>query len=207
MDAYSSLVFDKIAINDLMRIVVGRLRKQKIAVPDIIDQLNAKGVAVTRAKFDDWFMTRPDRDTTAPIAVFQVLLNVLFSLDQRIMTVTELFTLIIAARIPINVIQDYARYFPKGERNQVLKAYGFHQITWNDTLIGRDEITEAIYESLLRRYSRILVGPAGVGKTALALQVLRHYSVHTGKPTARLSLARAALSAASVGNMAIFAGG
>jgi hypothetical protein len=99
------------------------------------------------------------------------------------MTVTELFTLIIAARIPINVIQDYARYFPKAEWNQVLKAYGFHQITWNDTLIGRDEITEVIYESLLRRYSRILVGHPGVGKTALALQVLRRYSVHTGKPT------------------------
>jgi tetratricopeptide (TPR) repeat protein len=183
MDSISTNVFDKVTINDLMRIVVGRLRKQKIAVPDIIDQLNAKGVTVTRAKFDDWFMTRPDRDTTAPIAVFQVLLNVLFSLDQRIMTVTELFTLIIAARIPINVIQDYARYFPKAEWNQVLKAYGFHQITWNDTLIGRDEITEVIYESLLRRYSRILVGHPGVGKTALALQVLRHYSVHTGKPT------------------------
>lgn len=108
-----------------MRVIVGRLRKQKIAVPDIIDQLNAKGVAVTRAKFDDWFMTRPDRDTTAPIAVFQVLLNVLFSLDQRIMTVTELFVLIIAARIPINAIQDYARYFPKAEWNHVLKVYGF----------------------------------------------------------------------------------
>ncbi|NBU64926.1 MAG: ATP-binding protein [Chloroflexia bacterium] len=49
--------------------------------------------------------------------------------------------------------------------------------------MGRDEITEVIYESLLRRYSRILVGHPGVGKKALALQVLRRYSVHTGKPT------------------------
>ena len=70
MDSISQNVFAKVTINELMRIIVGRLRKQKISVPDIIDQLNANGVAVTRAKFDDWFMTRPDRDTTAPIAVF-----------------------------------------------------------------------------------------------------------------------------------------
>ncbi|MCX6015390.1 MAG: hypothetical protein NT020_07380 [Chloroflexales bacterium] len=63
MDSHSLLVFDKIAINELMRTVVGRLRKEKITVPDIIDQINAKGVAITRAKFDDWFMTRSDRDT------------------------------------------------------------------------------------------------------------------------------------------------
>ena len=183
MDAYSSLVFDKIAINDLMRTVVGRLRKQKIAVPDIIDQLNAKGVVVTRAKFDDWFMTRPDRDTTAPIAVFNALLDVLFALQPHIMTATELFSLLIATRIPINFIQEYARYFPPNEWNNVLKAYGFHQITWNDTLIGRDDITDVIYEHIVRRYNKILVGSAGVGKTAVALQVLRRYSLHTGKPT------------------------
>jgi hypothetical protein len=118
MDAYSSLVFDKIAINDLMRTVVGRLRKQKIAVPDIIDQLNAKGVVVTRAKFDDWFMTRPDRDTTAPIAVFNALLDVLFALQPHIMTATELFALLIATRIPINFIQEYARYFPPQRMEQ-----------------------------------------------------------------------------------------
>ncbi len=183
MDSISQNVFDKVTINELMRIIVGRLRKQKISVPDIIDQLNANGVAVTRAKFDDWFMTRPDRDTTAPIAVFNALLDVLFGLQPQIMTVTELFSLLIATRIPFNFIQEYARYFSPNEWNNVLKAYGFHQITWNDTLIGRDDITDVIYEHIVRHYNKILVGPAGVGKTAVALQVLRRYSLHTGKPT------------------------
>jgi tetratricopeptide (TPR) repeat protein len=183
MDSHSSLVFDKVAINELMRSVIGRLRKQKIAIPELIAHFNANGIVISRAKFDDWFMTRPDRDTTAPIAVFNALLDVIFALQPQIMTATELFALLIATRIPINFIQEYARYFPPNEWNNVLKAYGFHQITWNDTLIGRDDLTDVIYEHIVRHYNKILVGPAGVGKTAVALQVLRRYSLHTGKPT------------------------
>jgi hypothetical protein len=125
MDANSSLVFDKVAINDLMRTVIGRLRKQKITIPDIIAQLNANGIVISRAKFNDWFMTRSERDATAPIAVLHAVIDVLYALQPHIMTATELFSLLIATRMPINLIHAYAPTSPKKNGTRCSDCTGF----------------------------------------------------------------------------------
>ncbi len=188
MDSHSLLVFDKIAINELMRTVVGRLRKEKITVPDIIDQINAKGVAITRAKFDDWFMTRSDRDTTAPIAVVNGVIAVLFELQPHIMTATELFSLLIATRIPINHIHAYARYFSKDEWNGMLGLYGIHHNVWEDAIIGQEKIIQQVYSELIAGKCQIIVGEPGIGKTMIAGELMRQYQLFKGTPVVKINL-------------------
>ena len=177
MDANSSLVFDKVAINDLMRTVIGRLRKQKITIPDIIAQLNANGIAISRAKFNDWFMTRPERDATAPIAVLHAVIDVLYALQPHIMTATELFSLLIATRMPINLIHAYAPYFPKEEWNKVLGLYGIHHNLWDDAIIGQEKVIQQAYWDLLTGKCQIIVGAPGIGKTMIAGELMRQYQL------------------------------
>lgn len=188
MDANSALVFDKTAINDLMRTVVGRLRKQKITISDIVNQLNANGVIISHAKFNDWFMTRPERDTTAPIAVFNQLFNVLFTFNPQIMTASELFSLLIASRIPINVIHAYAHYVPNNEWNKMLELHGIHNTVWDDAIIGQDAVMQQLFMELLANKCQILVGEPGVGKTAIAVALLRQYQMHKGSPVIQINL-------------------
>ena len=187
MDANSSLVFDKVAINDLMRTVIGRLRKQKITIPDIIAQLNANGITISRAKFNDWFMTRPERDATAPIAVLHAVIDVLYALQPHIMTATELFSLLIATRMPINHIHAYARYFPKDEWNKVLGLYGIHHNLWDDAIIGQEKVIQQAYWDLLTGKCQIIVGAPGIGKTMIAGELMRQYQLFKGNPIVKES--------------------
>jgi len=188
MDANSSLVFDKVAINDLMRTVIGRLRKQKITIPDIIAQLNANGITISRAKFNDWFMTRPERDATAPIAVLHAVIDVLYALQPHIMTATELFSLLIATRMPINLIHAYAPYFPKEEWNKVLGLYGIHHNLWDDAIIGQEKVIQQAYWDLLTGKCQIIVGASGIGKTMIAGELMRQYQLFKGNPIVKINL-------------------
>jgi len=188
MDANSSLVFDKVAINDLMRTVIGRLRKQKITIPDIIAQLNANGITISRAKFNDWFMTRPERDATAPIAVLHAVIDVLYALQPHIMTATELFSLLIATRMPINLIHAYAPYFPKEEWNKVLGLYGIHHNLWDDAIIGQEKVIQQAYWDLLTGKCQIIVGAPGIGKTMIAGELMRQYQLFKGNPIVKINL-------------------
>ena len=188
MDSHSSLVFDKVAINDLMRTVIGRLRKQKITIPDIIAQLNANGIAISRAKFNDWFMTRSERDATAPIAVLHAVIDVLYALQPHIMTATELFSLLIATRMPINLIHAYAPYFPKEEWNKVLGLYGIHHNLWDDAIIGQEKVIQQAYWDLLTGKCQIIVGAPGIGKTMIAGELMRQYQLFKGNPIVKINL-------------------
>ena len=188
MDSHSSLVFDKVTINELMRSVIGRLRKQKIAIPALIAHFNANGTAISRAKFNDWFMTRSDRDTTAPIAVVNGVIATLFGLQPHIMTATELFSLLIATRIPINHIHAYARYFPKDEWNRMLGLYGIHHNVWDDAIIGQEKVIQQAFDELIAGKCQIIVGAPGIGKTMIAGELLRQYQLFKGTPVVKINL-------------------
>ena len=188
MDSNSSLVFDKVAINELMRRVIGRLRKQKIAIPELIAHFNANGTAISRAKFNDWFMTRPDRDTTAPIAVVNGVIATLFGLQPHIMTATELFSLLIATRIPINHIHAYARYFPKDEWNRMLGLHGIYHNVWDDAIIGQEKVIQQAFDELIAGKCQIIVGVPGIGKTMIAGELIRQYQLFKGTPVVKINI-------------------
>ena len=58
----SELFFDKPKTISIMRMAFGLLRPQRIYLPDVLNALQQRGFAVSRARFDDMFMTRPDRE-------------------------------------------------------------------------------------------------------------------------------------------------
>ena len=54
----------------LMRQIFGRLREHGIYLADVIDALRVHGVDITRTRFDDLFMTRPEREVNISVGLF-----------------------------------------------------------------------------------------------------------------------------------------
>lgn len=177
-------VYHKAQIIAIMREVMKRLRKQQRFIPDVIDAMAYRGVVLTRARVDDMFMTRPDRDVIIPHEVMQALIAVLFDFDADILQADEFLALAVATRMPIDQLQRYARYFPKTQWQTALQQHGIQVRTPHPQrmLVGRDLILKRVYAQMIAQHHILLTGPAGIGKTAVALELMRRYEMYNGQP-------------------------
>lgn len=177
--------FDKPTIIQLMKLAFQRLRAQQILVPDVIAALQKRGIALTRARFDDMFLTRPERDSTAPMAVFVATVDILFGHHPGVWSADEFMQLAVAVRVPIDQLQQFNVYFARQAWHSALQQYGFYQPapSVNAPLIGRDDVLESLRDVMLQRQHIVLVGDPGIGKTAIALELMRQYEITQGQRT------------------------
>lgn len=178
------LFYDKAKIIDIMRLVMARLRQQQVFVADVIAALAHRDVVLTRARFDSMYLTRQDRDVPIPLEHFQVLIAVLFDFDADILYADEFMSLAIAIRIPINHVHRYMRYFPTDDWYAALQSFGIHMraAPVKSQLLGRAPILAHVYALMTTQQHVVLTGPAGIGKTAIAIELMRRYEVYHGQP-------------------------
>jgi len=179
----SELFFDKATTIALMRQAFSRLRSQRIYLADVLQALQQRGIRVSRARFDDMFMTRPDRDIGPSLDVFTAVVAVLFDYDAHIFTAEELFELLVAVRVPISAVQSFAGYFEPAAWQEALQRYGFYtpKTTVQLALIGRNSVIDELNHFVIARSNLALTGPAGIGKTAVAFELMRRYEAHHGQ--------------------------
>lgn len=191
--------FDKSTIIQLMKLAFQRLRTQQILVPDVIAALHTRGVSLTRARFDDMFLTRPERDSTAPMAVFVATVDILFGHHPGVWSADEFMQLAVAVRVPIDQLQQFSVYFSRQAWQSALQQYGFYPPapSVNAPLIGRDHLLERLRDVVLQRQHIVLVGTAGIGKTAIALELMRQYEITQGQRTYYFDLS----TVTSLGNL------
>lgn len=191
--------FDKPTIIQLMKLAFQRLRAQQILVPDVIAALQKRGITLTRARFDDMFLTRPERDSTAPMAVFVATVDILFGHNPGVWSAEEFMQLAVAVRVPIDQLQQFSVYFSRQAWQSALQLYGFYPPapSVNAPLIGRDHLLERLRDVMLQRQHVVLVGTAGIGKTAIALELMRQYEITQGQRTYYFDLS----TVTSLGNL------
>lgn len=180
----SSVVFyDKHTIITIMKRAMTRLRAQHIHVPTIVAAIHDSGVDMTRARFDDLFLTRPERDVSASLPVFEAVIGVLFAHDPGILTSQEFFELAIAIRLPLDQFQLFRHYFPQDEWHQAMQAFGFDVATVvsAQTIIGRDVELSLWHEAVVARTNLVITGMSGVGKSAFAHELLHIYDAYHGR--------------------------
>jgi hypothetical protein len=168
-----------------MREIMRRLRLQHVFVVDILDAMAQRDMPLTRARFDDMFLTRATRDVHIPLDVFHLFLQSCLSFDADVLRADEFLVLVNAARIPINQIQRYQRYFSLEEWQSALHSYGFRMRLFtppHTMVIGRDAILNRLYALMTKQRNMIISGPAGIGKTAVAIELLRRYEMSHGQP-------------------------
>jgi tetratricopeptide (TPR) repeat protein len=175
-----ALLFDKAQIIALMKQAFRRLRKLNVHVGDVIQTLNERHPDMTRARFDDMFMTRPERDCTATLPLIADVIQVMYGYDAQLWSATDLLQLLIALRVPINQISLYSVYFWGDEWPRALQKYGMGTplLGASGGIVGREEIVQQLRQDMLQRRTIVLSGEAGVGKTALALELARMYEIH-----------------------------
>jgi Cdc6-like AAA superfamily ATPase len=96
----------------------------------------------------------------------------------------EFLVLVNAARIPINQIQRYQRYFSL-KSAITLHSYGFRTRLFtppHTMVIGRDAILNRLYALMTKQRNMVISGHAGIGKTAVADRALRRYEMSHGQP-------------------------
>jgi tetratricopeptide (TPR) repeat protein len=169
----------------LMRQVFVRLHKHNIYVADVINALRRNGVEITRTRFDDLFMTRPEREVNISVRLFTTVIEVLFEYDTQIISAEDFFKLVIAMRIPLQPISSFAHYFSAVLWKKELQRYGFQelQLPVITQIIGREDIIEQLQSALLLRTNLALIGPAGIGKTTMAFEMMRRYETYTDQKT------------------------
>lgn len=177
--------FDKPTIIQLMKLAFQRLRSDQILVPDVVAALQKRGITLTRARFDDMFLTRPERDSTAPMAVFVATVDILFGYNPGVWCAEEFMQLAVAVRVPIDQLQQFGVYFARQAWQSALQQYGFYPPapSVNAPLIGRDYLLESLRDVMLQRHHVVLVGEPGIGKTAIALELMRQYEITQGQRT------------------------
>jgi len=177
--------FDKPTIIQLMKLAFQRLRSQQVLVPDVVTALRQRGIQLTRARFDDMFLTRPERDSTAPMPVFVATVDVMFGCHPAVWSADEFMQLVVAVRVPIDQVQQFSRYFSRQTWQNAVQQYGFYPPapSVNAPLIGRDYLLESLRDAMLQRQHVVLVGEAGIGKTAIALELMRQYEITQGQRT------------------------
>ncbi len=169
----------------LMRQIFGRLREHGIYLADVIDALRVHGVDITRTRFDDLFMTRPEREVNISVGLFTAVITVLFEFDAQIISTEDFFKLVIATRIPMKVVNSFAHYFSTVLWQKELQRYGFLelQLPLITQIIGRDNIIEQVQSAVLLRTNIALTGPAGIGKTTVAFALMRRYEIYYNQKT------------------------
>jgi tetratricopeptide (TPR) repeat protein len=169
----------------LMRQIFGRLREHGIYLADVINALRSHGVDITRTRFDDLFMTRPEREVNISVGLFTTVITVLFEFDTQIISAEDFFKLVIATRIPLQPINTFAQYFSTVLWQKELQRYGFQelQLPAITQIIGREDIIEQLQSALLLRTNVALIGPAGIGKTTMAFEMMRRYEIYTDQKT------------------------
>jgi hypothetical protein len=179
----SELFFDKATTIALMRQAFSRLRSQRIYLADVLQALQQRGIRVSRARFDDMFMTRPDRDIGPSLDVFTAVVAVLFDYDAHIFTADEFFELLVAVRVPISAVQSFSGYFEPAAWQEALQRYGFYtpKTTVQLALIGRNSVIDELNQLVIARSNLAVTGPAGIGKTAVAFELMRRYEAHHGQ--------------------------
>jgi hypothetical protein len=178
---------DKAVINYVMRLALLRLHEKNIYVVDILHILEHEyQIRLSRAKFDDWFMTRPERKKFAPLPVFEAVVKVLFYFDANVLNIIEMKQLIDARGIPVLWLQRFASLFSHDDWQHLLQSYGLMQIgsvrqLAETHLFGRDDILHTI-EHALQQQQRciVLTGEKGIGKSSIITQSMRHM-VHLPK--------------------------
>ena len=80
----SDLIYDKPQIIRIMREIMRRLRLKQVFVVDILDAMAQRDMPLTRARFDDMFLTRATRVTSRSDGVARLPLRFCrCRLDQR----------------------------------------------------------------------------------------------------------------------------
>ncbi|MFN5936355.1 MAG: ATP-binding protein, partial [Roseiflexaceae bacterium] len=160
-----------------------RLRTVDVHVSDVVAALQAQGVSITRARFDDLLLMRPERDISASCELFASVIAVMFMFHAQALTTAEFFTLAIAMRIPISQYVGYMRYFPAEEWRQCMRDYGLDMtaVTNSQSLIGRDVELSQWHDAAVAQQNIAICGPPGIGKTVFGHALLRAYETAHGK--------------------------
>ncbi len=176
-------VFEKKRINELMRKVLTRLRKNKIGVTDIVSALTQRGIQISRAQFDDLMTTRPERDSTLSLPVFQQFIDIIYTFDAKVLSGEDLLDFINVMRVPVSALANFRSYVSQTEWADALTSYGLSAKVWTESIIGRDEVVAKLLRYMDTGSSVVLIGPTGVGKTAVATEVVRRSSLELGEQT------------------------
>ena len=182
--------YDKPQIIAIMKKAMLRLRQKKHTVIDIVNALQQRGIAMTRLQFDGMFLTRPERDISAPLPVFHAVIEILFGYDSQILTSADFFVLANAMRVPINELNSYARYFADTEWRTVITPFAgeFAHTPIDATISGRDTALVELFSQLVAHKNIIISGEAGVGKTVFASELMRMYERYYGQKTYRVNM-------------------
>ena len=181
--ALPMMVFDKKRINALMRLVLARLRPHKIGVVDIVAALAKNGFPMSRAQFDDCMTTRPERDTTLSVPAFQAFVRVIFRYDASILSAEELLDFVNVMRVPVSLVGYFRSFVSRHAWNSALTTYGLSMQHWDEAVIGRERVVELLLRNVRHRSSCIITGAIGIGKTAVAVEVMRRLALERGAPT------------------------
>lgn len=172
--------FNKQAINTLMRTAILRLHDKHFYVTDILHKLETEyAVSLSRGRFDDLFMTRPSRDIVAPLDLFEQVLTVMFGHDPYVLTTNELIQLLIAMRVPLDQLQRYTKYGTRQEWHKHINTLVLQSLQPNTLFFGREELLNSMLQTLVTHQYIELTGERGIGKTSLALELMKHYRTTT----------------------------
>jgi hypothetical protein len=180
---FGDMFYDKPTITIVMKRAMKRLRTVDVHVSDVVAALQAQGVSITRARFDDLLLMRPERDISASCDLFASVIAVMFMFHAQALTTAEFFTLAIAMRIPISQYVGYMRYFPAEEWRQCMRDYGLDMtaVTNSQSLIGRDVELSQWHDAAVAQQNIAICGPPGIGKTVFGHALLRAYETAHGK--------------------------
>lgn len=177
--------YDKPTIIAVMKVAMQRLRTKHVLVPTVVTALQARGIRITRGRFDDLFLQRPERDMSASYQLFENVIAVMFELHPQVLTTTEFVRLSIAVRIPFQRYATYMHYFPQDEWQQIMHGYGLEVTSAlsSQVIVGRDRELSQWYEAVVSRRNIGVYGVAGVGKTAFAYELLHTVETYHGTTT------------------------
>jgi tetratricopeptide (TPR) repeat protein len=174
---------DKESINRIMRNALMRLHEQHIFVADILLALAKDDrLRMTRIKFDDWFMTRPNRIIVAPMPIFVGVITVMFRFDAQVLSCQELKELLDARCVPTTYIHRFARLLPVHEQESFFALYGFRLIQQPHHLYGQIELVHQLQTQLEHKKCVVVTGERGIGKTTVATELAQRYvAIHGAK--------------------------
>ena len=149
----------------------------------LVERIQKRGCAVSSNRFADIFTSRPNRMVATTIEELVFTYETILELDLQILSANELLELCHLTRLPIAHISRFAKYFADDEWRTALQFYQLIPMhTQADNVcIGRDELLHEVTECLFAerrkgnawRHHVLLSGPSGIGKSTLALAVIR----------------------------------